>query len=1045
MSSWDDDDHPVFHTNDWQKQTTEDQPQQQQPIEGSKRPGKKSKKKQKAPRGNDVENLFDERETEAVREEREDAAVTALPPVSSADVEEERGVEWREDDFPPDRLALTPDIPPAKQSTSPQPVHAKPRQISKSSPTYGYSNGAANPHAFAPTMSKRVSYTSSPPNFIEPKAPPHMPQPHFYGSPILNLDDEFKKLHHDPPIAGSNGYCCCLDSLADAGDGVSAKKARDALLVGSEGGLEVFRVLPNKVEVVGRLEGLRGSVIGAKILPHVSVHDSLEQLRPLVAVILHGAAEGASHSAVFYQTTVEVYSLQTQERVATLYQTVAVEVPQPTVGHLTTLPEPVEDLRLTACGSFVLLASGKSGEVFVFSTATTDNSGDGEFRCIGKFWTSLQSSSDQGSSRPPSSGDAKQPTGSETELRRLPLLSLSPRWLALVPPPSASHVSIQGSPLLSEDGYSPPGLASAVAPPQPHVSCETVGTDPEDAWSRLTRQAAQGVVKYSQKGIDLGLQGWRELTNPAPLPDQRAPGKEQGAFFPPTKAPPHDPQRTEKDPSIVAIVDLQALLEAQEAKAKQPPTPVASFALPEGCNFLAFSRSGLRLLTVSRKGETYCIWDLTRSCHGIHRSDGSAGMGPSVRLIHSIPRSSPSVVVDSAWSRNDDYLALLTMHGTVHLHEIVERPSFRRRKRRSTASAYGAEKAEATVSVSQGASPPSSNAGFFGSVRSTWQQVSTQVGSMSGSGVRSSSGFGIPRSFAGFRDATASVGHAGGRVIAKGLSHGFSAAKDGASDYWHSEDNKIRHKALLKAQPASLKWLKRQSDLYLAVVCGGAVHLHPVTRLQRSKGQESVTALKHDKYGHKKFELPPIRTRASAEVKNGALQARHDVPHGFWSLRRPPADIADDTPWRKCIPPPSTQVNDVETNPPYCPFHIDPRVDIYVYDENQADSPQPSTFSNALGHGQVPKKKPSSPWLFGEPLPSATKMNLHDNTLQAVRRDFELDSDVEMDLAEAMRSVTTICSAADGDGREEIRVVTQRVRESGEGESDGDGFAVEEA
>jgi hypothetical protein len=872
-----------------------------------------------------------------------------------------------------------------------------------------------------------------------------MAQPHFYGLSDLGLGFGQKKVEAGK-VAGSDGYCCCFDSFADAGDAGSSKRAKSALLVGSEGGLEVYRVLPNKTEVVGRLEGLRGSVIGAKVLPHTDLYDTLQAVRPLVAVIVHGAMcdenqEGEKgldleKKPPRYQTSVEVYSLQTQKHIATLYKTASVAVEQPTLGQLSTLPGPVGDLSIDARGRFITLASGKSGEIFVFSNAATAVNPGYEFRCIGKFWTTLQRPFDNGS-RPQSSSDGGFATEESDEKPGVPLLSLSQRWLAYVAPPTSSQIPIQGSPLLLPDTQPPPGLASHLAPPQPPITCDVAGVDAEGAWSRLTRQAAQGLVKYSQKGIDMGLQGWKELTNPATQSGQPHGRSSSGDDrFPPTKAPPDDPRRLSREPAIVSVVDLEALLDA-ELKPKYPPLPLATFALEDGCNFLSFSSSGLRLLTVSRKGEISTIWDLTQSSHGIVKHEapreGDNERGPCIKQIHRIPRSSQSVVVDCVWTRDDDGLAILTTHGTVHLHEIPARPA-RKRKRRSTIIAPPlSDKAEPNVSISPGMSPPSSN-GFLGSLKSGWQQMSTQVNTVRSQNPVAS--FGIPTSFAGLKETAANASNAGRRALAKGLSQGYIAAKSGATEYWHSEDNKIRHKALAEnARPGSLRWIKRQSGTLLAVACGGTVHLHPVQRIERRSGDAMVSGLKHDKYGKKHFDLPPIRTSAEA---NGSRTKKDEGcasegPHGFWSLKPSPG-LAERQARTKAPP---SQAYEVETNPPYCPLHIDARVNICAFDDGMASSQinlldeQSMPVFHMQGHG-LPSEEP---WLFGEPLPPSTKMNTHDRIEVDEYRQGITDSDME-EAAAQVESRLTVMSVHDSAG-EQITINTRPVQGRDEGE-DGD-------
>ena len=441
------------------------------------------------------------------------------------------------------------------------------------------------------------------------------------------------------------------------------------------------------------------------------------------------------------------------------------------------------------------------------------------------------------------------------------------------------------------------------------------------------------------------------------------------------------------------------------------------------------------------------IWDLVQAQHGTP----SYGLGkgdvvthvPCVKQIYRIPRSSQAIVVDSAWSRDDDCLALLTTHGTVHLHEIpAHRPS-RKRKRRSTITAPPPDKAEPTVSVSHGMSPPSSN-GFLGSIKSGWQQVSTQVSTIRSQNPVSS--LGIPLSFAGFKETAANASHASGRALAKGLSQGFTAAKGGASDYWHSEDNKIRHKALHDlVSHGSMRWIKRQSGTLLAVACGGTVHLHPVQRLERRQGDKLVSGLKHDKYGKKHFDLPPIRTTSDV---NGPPLKKDDGctaagPHGFWSLRVSPSSDARRLSGLGAKPVPS-QPNEVETNPPYCPFHVDARANIFAFEDATAGSQMNllEEPSEPLFHMQGHGLRDEEPWVFGEPLPPSTKMNTHEHLHLDDFHQGVTDSDLE-EVAEQVESKLTV-HTADEPGGEQIRINTRRAKarlgdgdeESADGEFD---------
>ncbi|WPG97238.1 Hypothetical protein R9X50_00001000 [Acrodontium crateriforme] len=871
-----------------------------------------------------------------------------------------------------------------------------------------------------------MTHTLQPrPRFVDPP-PPHMPQSHFFGLPDIGLNFGQKQDQGKP--AGSDG-CCRFDSFDDAGHAPSARKARDALLVGSEGALDVYRVLPDKMEVIGRLEGLRGAVVDAKILPNLKGRDE-GSTWPLIAVIIHGLMadekitvgqddEGSQESPKHYQTSVEVFSLQTQEHVATLYNSVPVALEAPTLGTLSLPPKPIGDLQLDAASNFVVLASGKSGEIFVFSKSMSFSSpkaaATSVFSCVGKFWTSLQTPIDM---RNAGGNKEMGSTLPVTEQRRIPIFSLSNRWLAIVPPYTSAGISIQGSPLT--DSQSPADINLNMAPVQPFITCEVAGIDAEGTLSWLSRKAAQGLLNASQKGYELGMQGWKELTQPTPVDrsGNHASPKDQ-EVFPPTNGPSDDPKRFNKEPALILLIDLHKLI-SSASEAKPLPPQLATFALVDGCNYMSFSPDGLRLMTANRKGEISTIWDLCNVAHGktkLGSMDSDLEQGPHVKPLHRITRSSPSVILDSVWSRDGDWLAVLTANGTVHLHEIPLRSPYKKKKRRTTVTAPAAsnagDKAKATVGVSaEGMSPPSSN-GFWGSFKSGLQSVSTQVGAIR-SPSTGTSNFPLPTTFAGFREVTTAARTAGGRAVARGISQGYSAAKGGASDIWHAEDNKIRHKLLQQqdvvakqCQRSTLHWVERQGTTALAIVCGGSVHLHTVQRVSRRKGDITVIGLKHERYAQKTFALPRLNLKGNNS--NGTikpLSCANEGPHGFWSLRQS-AQISHSTHRRATTSSPNNaallingvnamtlhqSMDEVETNPPYCPFHIDSRINIYAFateDTSQtliANSGE-TALDRWMRRGHVGDKNKNlrsalavsspatEPWLFGEPLPSSIKMN----------------------------------------------------------------------
>jgi len=827
-------------------------------------------------------------------------------------------------------------------------------------------------------------------SFVEPINPPHMKQNHYFSVPGLDFGRGPVTTEKGGKQAGSEHYCCCFDTFGNAGDAASAARAKDALIVGCEGGLEVFRVLADKLEVVGRLEGLRGGVVGAKILPWSIISGGTPANLPLVVLIVHGPMDGQAYSPArdndsqaageeeltkHYQTTVEVFSLQTQEHVTTLYKSLPVALPEAKLGQFAKVPEPVGDLRLDANGSFLTISSGKSGEIFVFAQTRDGFSASG-FRCIGKYWTSLQSRFDVQSK--PSVSTESLPGTDVPEPQTSPLLSLSGRWLAYIPPNSSSKISVHGTLALTEGHPQPPGVGAHVAPPQPPVSCDIVGLNSEGVLAKYSRQAAQEFLKASRKGIEMGMAGWREFTQPSPpTRTSQRPDGEEG--FPPTNAPGDDTRRVAKEPAVVAIVDLEKLLDAEENHAKHLPLPLASFALDDGCNFLSLSSDGLRLLTTSRMGEVSYIWDLRYAAHGSHQKLGSAdaAMGPHVNRIQRIVRNSSSVVLDVAWARDGNFVALLTAHGTVHLHEISARSQDSpRRRRRSTVTAPPVDKADATVSLSTGLSPPSSN-GFLGGIRSGWQTMSTQVSAMRAPSTATEGrpNFGIPTTFAGFREVTSAGAAASGRAIARGVSQGYSAARIGAADVWHADDNKIKYKALPNNVAArTVRWLRTRSGISVVVACGGKVYLCPVQQVTRQRGETTFSGLKAESKGRREFGLPPIATSSSGAQPSKASGCAQQGPHGFWGLRAAAStqqkafDMNAKTSQES-----EAETAHYETNPPFCPLYIDRRVSMLGYNDSSPTYGSGFDVSDfqMKGHGLDDEQ----PWVFGEPLPPSTKLN----------------------------------------------------------------------
>lgn len=321
---------------------------------------------------------------------------------------------------------------------------------------------------------------------------PHLPQRHFTRRP--DMDFGLASPSDASITAGSKGYYCGFDSLEKANTGTSPA-ANNLVLVGTQCGLDVYRLLRHRSDIVGRLEGLPGAVIDAKMLPWTDRHDPFAAMRPLVMCVWYGPVDSASavndeagqaaKDAVLHQTTVGIYSLATAELVCTLYTS-------PTsLLRRTASPTSIGNLKIAAEGRFVTIASGTSGEVYVFSPYTHYTTAEElpAFRCIAKFWTTINTCA-------MSTPDGQTPHQEEVSGNevRTPVCALSQRWLAIKPPLlSSAQISLQGTSLLFPKHPNPLGVSSHVSPPPPAVNCEVNAPFNNTLLDRMTKQATQEI------------------------------------------------------------------------------------------------------------------------------------------------------------------------------------------------------------------------------------------------------------------------------------------------------------------------------------------------------------------------------------------------------------------------------------------------------------------------------------------------------------------------------------------------------------------------
>ena len=875
---------------------------------------------------------------------------------------------------------------------------------------------------------------------------PHEDQPHLHGySALPDLASLIPTAapNRDAGLQpGERGYFVGFDSLSTSGHAPSLG-ADNVLILGYEGGLTIHRVGPpanarvdrRKSEEIGRLEGLKGAVIGAKILPATWGQDSYRELRPLIAVVLHGpvfppeekrdneaeadegdgsgtedgkqmsstagSAPDVHHVLKQYQTTVEVFSLFNQQHLATLYSCPPVDVSFNANGE-PAIPEPQGDLRVEARGKFVIVASGTSGEVFIFSSYTRKP--DVEipnhcWRCVGKLWTSAISRSIPGTNQGSMSSNATElnlGTANEEDerIKSMPLLSVSHRYLALVPPSvSGAHITPKGIVLLPNELVKPPGLVNTIAPPAPANNC-VLDSQNVSLVSRLSREATQGLLKGAQwigeRGMEAYNTYWARTSPPHTSPNQRPVSTgyglttEQQTVFPPTHAFSQNSARAAGDEQKqVAIYDLQRLLDAEEnPKIKNAVTPVAAFELSSGVSYLSFAPSGMALLTVNRKGDENALWSLMKAVHSSASSSpltiptedetskcDTQVQPQSVRQIWKAERMSPARVVDVAWSEpRGDRVAILTDRGTVHVHDlpsaVLHWPLSRRRTTRQ----------HLAVQDPIGEENGAIGASALGSKRwsSALETINGAVKSVR-DGSRSLSIGGGP--FAGINMATpAATAKGGGKMVRRGLEKGYDVLASNAEGLWNREDSMLRLQnppdgfvnpgiiRLIQGTNGSGVGKGERARSSLAVVEGAAVKIHPIRQVassRRSKhGMDRVKVSKRCR----EFALPSIPDHVYPPSFIDAVErifgSRNPGPSG-------PADNHEDggsdqhhdnvNPnlksgvgitghWalRSSRPNAARQeaerenwhaIMEAESNPPYQPFHFDRRFALYAYVE----------------------------------------------------------------------------------------------------------------
>ncbi|KAF2837871.1 hypothetical protein M501DRAFT_937003 [Patellaria atrata CBS 101060] len=913
-----------------------------------------------------------------------------------------------------------------------------------------YSNFGGRMHTSPGTSRDRrasmYSQTGLRLDFNEHPPPPHMPQAHFNRRQNIDFDLDMQR---NGKLPGSNGYACVFDSLSFAGD-VPSSHTWNVLLIGSEGSLNVYKVDQKEPSLVGQINGLRGGVLGAKIIPWSDKNDPDRDFRPFVALIVHGImlpderdrdddtaitdslSSLRGPESVFglsqYQTSVEIYSLRTSQHITTLYKSPPVNISTAYTDSLFTPPPPVGDLRVDASGRFIIVISGVSGELHIFAHTSKDETGPASrFHCIGKVWTTLQYREQSSSSSSSSSSEPNSPTADVPTRISVPLYSLNQRSLVVVPPNSASCQPVNGTVLKSRTFPKPPYVDNHVAPPPPNNTCGVEMPDDDSLLNRAVRNFSQEAMKVASWAVGQGFSAVKQYLNksssknPSMMPPDHYPSGPSG--LDPQRFPPVNPMfqsvsTAARDPPLVSIYDLHRLICNQTVRHKNALAPVATFQPPLGCSHLALGPSGRMLVTVSAKGDIQFVWDLMNI-----RKEGKGANAPTVRMVQKFSRVTVTNIVDATWSYPiESKLALLTDKGTVHTYALKLSasnwpPPRRHRQSLSRLPSQRPGNNESEIRRSAVGSVTSA----FGALRDTSRRSVDALRSRS-----SSNGPGIA---SGLSMAPA-AGARSGKALAAGLSKSVGEATfNSVYHIRHAEDNKLRLDISEDGvAPGRIKFMIGKEVGFIGTVGAGTVQLHvfsvqDVATKGKSQGQ-SVVITKKNAVSFKLPRLPNLMFPPAIEAildEPPHVQAAFRLnTAGSWSFRVPGTRYAANKHLY-----PALSYAEIESTPAYQPFHTDARIALSSYDSGS------SIGSNS-------HLSPPGLWTFGDNISETTVVSGAPGPLLGEPGGSTMG---ESGAASGVDGGAPVASVVTGveQGMEGIVVTTRRTRRAGAGENE-DGF-----
>ncbi|POS83366.1 hypothetical protein EPUL_004790, partial [Erysiphe pulchra] len=493
---------------------------------------------------------------------------------------------------------------------------------------------------------------------------PHQIQPHFFGVPKADF------------------------MQASQASGVNLSE------IGLETGLDIYEISKGGLSRVCNLEGLRGGVFNAKIIPWFANYRNSGPF-PLIALVVHGPAK-KTHEAPdmavvsedimvnytgvmqdtswratdieYYQTTVELYSLSgSKKHVGTLLSLPRIPLIKTDKNPRVRVPLPVGSLAILAdCGNLVI-TSGISGETWIFKQLNSDEVSSRQFRCVGKVWTTVQhvTKTEEVSER--KNDWQKMESISGRKQSNTSIISLNGHWLALCPPTPSTQTSLRGIVTEMNSAMKIPGLTTNTTPQLPEINCSIDTPGVESLMKQIAQVGTQNFIKAGNYIAQQGFQAWSNYRNKPASTTQKIQINQSVSSV--------SSSFSTKDPGLISVIDLD-LFTQSDISLTSSSLQHSTFRVPYGCSFLSFSPNGLSLFTASSKGDIQFVWDLMQirypNCSfQISEQIATGTQGPRVRQIARFYRMTVARIVDVVWAvPNGERAAMVTEPGTIHVLDL---------------------------------------------------------------------------------------------------------------------------------------------------------------------------------------------------------------------------------------------------------------------------------------------------------------------------------------------------------------------------------------